>query len=1745
MRLVVWRLASPLWLCVTRVSLVTLMFVTGCNSGGSGVGSGGARCFSNRTCLPGFICDETDHCRSCEAGTAGCDCFGNGTCGAGLRCEMDICTSGTNVVVPVDPQCYTPCSTGFTDGDGVYRACDVDGLMAGCLDGFTCSNGSCVEDPEEPAPTCTRDADCPDFQVCIAGNCYSNCEYDSDCGGMARCYRHSCRVPCSAADDGSCPDTTHCELTDSDFGYCMPSPEPTPALSGTAVEGAFTLSATTVRMSNVDPSEVLTLVHDAPRSIEFTLRKVSHTVFGDSVQRDSVAPMPWLGIGAPGAPQNVQSYTVSVPAGSTGVQLALVNAQTGPPPRWEGVLEVSSELGTRRITVAYSRSTTGRWMGKVFYFTQFGDVGLDAWVNGGGSANAVDNALIQRWDALRRGDLSTFEFESILTSTVTESWRTASRTGCGAVACYPSVTSNAGGPGLGVYSTDASDGVPSGIVELPIALDIRLDDATHMSGRIATEESLQYAGDPEVRLAFEQDPSQCTNLRQGTCLGFLSDFSATIAVGGRYPTTAGDAECTASGGAYEQTRTPWLVPGFLRGTSEDVQTGVRYAYECRDDMQPFGLGSRALNASLSGSNPIPDGRARVRHLRLVDGALVNQERMYVFFREEFAGDFVGGAASDFGAYGLMVLTRVNAELEAADYEGNAQSDNRNISVSLSNSARCDPGLLSQTSLTGAPADAARLANVLLNGSAQAPTGGVIAAGMHYLCHDTGLFDGGPASAGAVTACPAGSGVTYFQCQSGACAGNLRNLPCQENGSCQSVLNRWVAASDTSVLLNPLYSCSDGAYCDADRSNLLAGKVFYVPGAPNGLVFNPIRVAIADAFRYKTQFANRAGRSIGFAPQICEPGSNAIPYCYDPDAIEEIRDRVSCLAFLATNPAHRAVLNAQSATRDAVIDFLTVAFSYETVPDPLLPVDPTVDGFEPLYAQLLIMLGDEQYTQAFQSRFDLAGQSLVSFEGSRFEPNGIDLSGVAGFEMFTLYQAAQYYELALNRFYSLLEYMWASLDDPAVSNFVTQETITSYLGRVLRASTQRARAYSEIARRYQSFNRADLARRVVERSYTSAYLESMVISRLIEEVIETRATPAERDQLVSELERSATVYKIALLDMRELYGDFTDDLNTFGFAQDYIPLPALDPNGPNAVETLLSRARNAAAVAANREELAINSSRTYETDAAAFQSELTNIRNNYENQLADLCGTMVGTDGVVYPAIRRYAHLNRRAAAYQDPCGLMGNGGIHNASAQIEVAGIDIQAIVNAFSTNERAIRIEEARMAEQCSLIDDLADIEIRAAGRVNTLQNRLRDAQFVINEVERGVENAFRSLNLVKCEPPIVGPAAMSVGSCPAAVAATVAFAGAQAGTSVIRNIQQLAMTRAQDEIQTIELRLTDDRASVQCQQVLADGVARTQTMALEAIRLELDATRAEYQLRLALSEVARLRNQASRVEAEQRESEQLAINVQVARNDPNVRIYKNDAIINADISFRAAVREAFRATRVFEYYTSQSYARIDELSLVRLVARGDHNLENYLADLEEEYFVFLEDVGRPDSRVDILSLRDDVLQIPRYADDGAILSQAERVERFRVALSDPQWLSPNGHLTIPFTTSLDRLSPLTRNHKLAHVEVELIGSDVGDAVGRVYLTVSGTGLVAAINDENRFYRFPERTAVINTFFNGVRSFTPDIYQNQRLRERPYVNTNWEFAFNQRDEFVNQDVNLGSLTDVRVYLYYTDFTAF
>ena len=190
-----------------------------------------------------------------------------------------------------------------------------------------------------------------------------------------------------------------------------------------------------------------------------------------------------------------------------------------------------------------------------------------------------------------------------------------------------------------------------------------------------------------------------------------------------------------------------------------------------------------------------------------------------------------------------------------------------------------------------------------------------------------------------------------------------------------------------------------------------------------------------------------------------------------------------------------------------------------------------------------------------------------------------------------------------------------------------------------------------------------------------------------------------------------------------------------------------------------------------------------------------------------------------------------------------------------------------------------------------------------------------------------------------------------------------------------------------------------------------------------------------------------------------------------------------------------------------------------------------------------FEEQYGNPDMRVAILSFRDDILRIDRMDDGGQPLSEADRLTRFREKLVDPALLDYHGYLTVPFSTTLSRLSPVTRNHKVIAIEAEVVGSDVGDTLGRIYLRQRGTGTVRSVSDDKLFYLFPERMAVIDTFFNGERAFDNVIYRNTRLRDRPFTNSRWELVLNQRDERDNQDINLQSLSDIRLYVYYSDFT--
>ncbi len=1767
----------------------------------------------------------------CDPGTQGCDCLEDGSCTtAGMICVEDLCVS--ELQPPTNPQCYSPCRQGLLSADGEYRPCSAEGLMDGCIGDNVCVNGSCAPTgstsgslvaslSQAQSEACHNDSQCPDFQTCIDGSCYSTCETDDECQDGTRCHRHVCRQPCNNTDLPCESSDRVCVPQDGVNGFCMPA-EASAEEAQAVPEGNFSLSKGRIEFSNTQPSGSFILDNQHPAPQDFVISKYRHTGYGEdgtvSVHRDDGQPLFWLQMGEAGALSKEPEITVHL-APFSSVEILLNEAGSVVDEdlqyRWDGVLRIENhQMGHQELLLTFVSRPEGQWSGNMYTFASFRDEGISAWQDSGSTAG-LENAFLVFWDEFKNGQRTSDQFIAMLNSTLDETWKypwVEEYGNCSLQenACFPDDSAE----GYGIYTQDLKDKpIPTGAVAFPMAMNLKQEDTPAMlRGKIVTDKTLHYAGDPAVQLEFDIDPSQCQANLKGVVICPVKTFATQVLVGGRYVISDPENDDCANyaEASYEVQQIPWLVPGFLTGTSK--QDGAWYRSECRDRMLPFGdpgddAALAALNQSYAASNPIPDGHTRLRTVSLIDGALVNGKDLFLIYREHFASFMGEDDLEGFSAYGIMHLTRSTALLEESDYQGSEVVEDRIFDSKLP-AVTCTQALLDEIEeATGTAydpdnaADVDELANTLLEGGPDAASTPEITAAseekVHWYCEDTGLIDGRVkvGSSDYQVPCPEDSRVTYFtltrenpaadtqamldglDCDNDFEAGSIKTgvkigeeddkydyakdsyhntveVEILSAGHCGQTIDDWKADTeayenggpmpDHVIRMDPVWRCdhSDQVYCSDDRLDLRKDKVFYEEADTGGMVFLNAPAAVHDAFRYKTRFRSRTGKTLGFTPSICAQSSAAIPYCYDPEGIENIAGRVDCLVYLYTE--HDSDMSAD--IRGEVRDFLRTTFAYLVVSEDAdgnqleLPV--VHEGFERLLAELLIMMGDEAYTSAFASRFDLAGSAIRSFEGSLFEPpDGINLSGGAGFEMVTLYQATQYYQMTLDRFSKLSPLIWQTLSTgTSETSFVTQATVTAYFDRLIRASTQKSRAWSEIAKRYQQFNRPDIARRVVARAYSSTYLESVVLSRMMlkmKRVVELADWP----QISQRVELAQLGYRSALRKMRDVYDSISDRETYFGYAPDYVPFPAMDPFDINAFEKAMALAKEKLSVAATKEVTALSTERSFDTDAEAFQSELVSIRNNYENQLGDLCGTFEGDDGRIYAATPKYAPMHDKLRHFPaDPCGLVGNGKIHEAMAEVDIAALALKRAGMDIDDKIDEMKIERHRVETMCDLIEDTAQYVFDKQGEILTHQQKIRSAQIARDATERVMQHAENIATLANCSP-LTGQCAISGLNIGVLTVGYALWEGLFIGLDAHIAAQETDIAKLEKSTSKWQLERECDYARV-------DSDAKVRTLMLDIGSLHVELLKAMHRLKLASSKVVRLVNEAQRVRDEQSETEQLAINVAAARNDPNFRIYKNDAILTADRTFDTALGAAYRATKVYEYYTSQSYAPLLDLFLVRMVAHGDITLEAYLGELESNFIAFEEQYGNPDLRVAVLSLRDQILNIGRYDENSLPLTEEQRTQMMRDRLGDVALLDARGYIVIPFASRLDELSPLTRNHKVSYIEAQILGADLGDAVARLYLSPRGTGTVLGVDGQKTFFRFPHRTAVLNAIVGEQRAFSGnvvegDVYKNKRLRDMPMVNSNWELTINQRDEKANQDINLQSLDDILLYVYYTDFT--
>jgi hypothetical protein len=982
-------------------------------------------------------------------------------------------------------------------------------------------------------------------------------------------------------------------------------------------------------------------------------------------------------------------------------------------------------------------------------------------------------------------------------------------------------------------------------------------------------------------------------------------------------------------------------------------------------------------------------------------------------------------------------------------------------------------------------------------------------------------------------------------------------PCASKGNCAGALSTWMALDPTDrpfgLKTNIQYICADANRQDCDSiDDRLDGKRFFeTPGDTRSPVPS-FTAAKQDAFRYIDRFRSRHdGGALGFVPWPCRPGTEA--FCYDVEGIYDLKARMDCAASLVVGDLQGSE-DLDDELRARLVRRLQQSFGYVDESPPGALWSNYVYGFEFRFAELLIMLGDEALVNAYSARFDLAGQRVASFPGAALEVNGIDLGSTAGFEMVSLYRAQQSYQAVVDRFFELRPQLEAYLANDATTGnpLLGATTAISWFAKLAQASVGKTRVAAELAKRYQQFARPDLAREVVQRAFVATYLESIYFGQLMKGLLDETTTGAQRAQISYELKAVQLRYGQSLSKMRTAYLEISDDARQFGFAATYVPSTPLDDGDVNLYEKLFARARDKAAVAAGKEQVALGDTRDFDVDRAEFVSALTEIELDALGQIGALCG-WVNVDEAVYPATREFKHLfdDPRLELFPDPCGYSGNGQIFTAIQAVADAQDDLALWRIEHANKVQAIRDEGERLSGQCARITDFADWRADRGQEQVDIVDALAGfdmALAILDRLDTTANNVSQlaaegsGTDVVKA----IGVMAVSTGY--------TVWTAIYHASSITMEAIKVRMAHEAAEIENVLIPYAE--ALQACDELQIDTQYIVRDRLRDLAEHNEEVTGLARTIKTTVGEVLTLRNLVTDTEATRTEQRQLAVDLEAARNDPNVRLYRNAAVMEADRTFDAAVKAAWQATRGFEYYTNQTYGARGDLAFVRMVAAGDTTLEAYLDGLDDAFFEFEERAGNPDLRVEVISVAEQLR--PRCDDfvaSDVALTVADRAEGFRCLLESTA-RDANARMVLDFRTDLRRLSPLTHNHKIRFIEVELVGEGLGDDLARVYLRQKGgqdLGVLRAADGRDTTYTLPQRTAVVNASFSGDRTLadailrldevTGDYYRSERLRDRPLHHGGWELVLDLHNESVNRDIPIEHLEDIKVYLWYTDFT--
>jgi hypothetical protein len=477
------------------------------------------------------------------------------------------------------------------------------------------------------------------------------------------------------------------------------------------------------------------------------------------------------------------------------------------------------------------------------------------------------------------------------------------------------------------------------------------------------------------------------------------------------------------------------------------------------------------------------------------------------------------------------------------------------------------------------------------------------------------------------------------------------------------------------------------------------------------------------------------------------------------------------------------------------------------------------------------------------------------------------------------------------------------------------------------------------------------------------------------------------------------------------------------------------NGPLAVATA------AFGNAATAKTMLDQQSQTYTT---AF----TSLESTFLDQIADICG----------PGVTQTL----------DGCGQNG-GTLYQAAGDAQNAYSRMQEAWNNIANLSQEIEIEEQRAQQVSGIYTAEAELITQNGSQIGALDQAKLNSD-AAGGVTSGVGAAAAGALSGAAAGAALGAPVFGVGAAVGAAIGAVIGAIAGALSSAGANVSTIATdneTKAKDLLATLE------NAQVQYNEssiTLVDSAATIQDKLLQQANLLVEQAIAAESVAQALAKEGDLLTQA-----QQLASQYQAAGVQLeasAQNLIQTRAYAALLAEQSQQSMTTLLSWTFLATRALEYQLNQSYSPPAGRPLWMYLTPTDLNTE-YIAQLENFYKLMLP--STPQLQQDIVSVRDQLLDMSQSVTDAVTHHVYTPQERFQRYIADPNQRDANGNLAIHFMTyrpsfptspsQAGLVSPIFSsnvcNDMIDTLQANLIGDNLGSGLTYAYVELqrSGTG--------------------------------------------------------------------------------------